>query len=332
MSNIDLDALLAVCRDYDGNDLSESLREAMANFIREAADDVSLLAMASESLTGLPPLGASFFAVAIGAVVEDKGRPEFSTAGVWDLFISLLSRLPASNDEIEANADPDIIIALSKVSRSVVSHLSGMPDQVAELVKDQDLLNRLDVLEPFSDGVLWVRQLLLQSSGSLIVIHPPSAKGVKVKYNNIGQCFQLFSMLQIAIGQRLPGGRLPEPEVTAAVHGSSPHEVHDTAWWHYGDPRCATPSLSSSIWGEALVSSIPQINGEQVLLLWPRILQSRGWTSGFFGARIERALPSVIIEHELTSQQVQTWMDKLGITVSKPLKWWQRLRNRGSQE
>jgi hypothetical protein len=156
--------------------------------------------------------------------------------------------------------------------------------------------------------------VLLRSSGTLIVLHPPSGKGFRVRYQNVAVCFHLFSLLQAAIGERIPGGRRPDPKIAAAAHGEdSEDDLTDEAWWHYGDPTAKIPDLGSSIWGEAPVRTIPFIDATQVMLLWPPIMQSRCWTSSFFGPHLQ-ALPSgLVVEEELAPEQSRAWLRVVGL-------------------
>ena len=88
----------------------------------------------------------------------------------------------------------------------------------------------------------------------------------------------------------------------------------DSAWWHYGDPNSPEPNAVASIFGEANVDSIPNIDGIQVMLLWPKIFQARSWDAGFFGPPIEASKPSFEIEEELDAASASSWFEKLKLT------------------
>jgi hypothetical protein len=144
---------------------------------------------------------------------------------------------------------------------------------------------------------------------------------LQVRYTNVANCFHLFSLLQTAIGKRLPGGKAPNASITAAARGISDSNDSDHAWWHYGDPFSPKPDLNASVWGEALVRTIPFVDDVQVILLWPPILSSRGWDSGFFSPRLEPMPPDLVVERDLTDEEAERWMKRLGIASTRK-RWW----------
>jgi len=197
-----------------------------------------------------------------------------------------------------------------------------MPERREALAGDEPLLARLEALEIYTHGATWVREMLLRRSGTLIVLHPASGRAFKLRYTHVARCFHLFSLIQIAIGTRLPGGREPNPAIVAAARGDSHDAVGDEAWWHYGDPRSKTANLQASIWGEAMTRSIPVIDGVQVILLWPPLLQGRGWSHGFFGPHLHALPANVTIDEELSPESAQSWLETLGVRERPRRKWW----------
>jgi hypothetical protein len=188
-----------------------------------------------------------------------------------------------------------------------------MPAERERLAQDPTLLARLDQLQAYSHGAAWVREALLRTSGKLVVLHPPTGQGFELSYSHVANCFHLFSLVQTALGSQLPGGRRADADVSAACRGQATKSVHDEAWWHYGDPYCPTPTLQGSIWGEAMVRSLPVIEGARVLLLWPPLLATRSWDSGFFGPHLE-ALPSDIeVARRLSRDESSRWLGRLGV-------------------
>ena len=103
--------------------------------------------------------------------------------------------------------------------------------------------------------------------------------------------------------------------VEAAIQGVADVAVQDTACWHFGDPGAPEPSIQSSIWGEASVRSLPSVNGYQAILLWNPILRGRSWDSGFFGPHL-MALPATMRLEEMSSDEVELWMARLGLTCT----------------
>jgi hypothetical protein len=327
-----LNELLNASRDHsDGDEPGETLQRATRAFILRSRAYPPALRAAAESLQTLPPAGAAWVAVAIGAVIEGSPGVELSAPPLIECFLSWLPQLPVpSAADIEGEDDPKPtpeqepwVAAFPELCRAVVSHLARMPELRAKLAADQALLDRLAALEHYTIGAAWVREMLMRSCGTLIVLHPPSAIGLRVRYNNVAACFHLFSLLQTAIGTRIPGGREPDALVSAVARGKKHEKVMDHAWWHYGDPRSKTADVRKPIWGEALVRTIPIVNDQQVMLLWPPILRGRSWDSSFFGPHLEALAADVVIEEKLSRHACHEWFEALGVRENAPRrKWW----------
>lgn len=316
MADDRLESLLRACRAHRGGPPGDELARASQDFL--GAGDASLLAGAAAALADLPARGAAWVAVVCGAAVEHGAPAELAGPAILDLLGAWAARLDESDEAAAASAEQSAIIsAFNQLCQAAVCHLARMPARREVMAGDAQLLARLEALEDLEEcghGAMWVHSALLRASGALVVLHPPSATGFRLRYTNVAWCFHLFSLIQTALGERVPGGRRPDPLVTRAARGDADEDVSDTAWWHYGAPDSPTPEIGASIWGESMVRAIPVVDGVQVLLLWPPILGSRGWNGGFFGPHLE-ALPSdVVVEQELTRAECKAWLDRLGIT------------------
>jgi hypothetical protein len=319
--------LLKACAAHAGGQPTDGLRRLTSQFLRRSRDDPSAIAEAAEALRTLPPQGAAFLAVAIGAAVEGGSNADLSARAIVDLLLSWLPQLPIAEGEEAEQYTPtadevNLLDAFKSLALSVVAHLARAPHLRATLAEDLTLLDRLAVLEAYSAGAAWIREMLLRISGSLILLHVPSGRGFQLQFRNIATCFHLFSLIQVAIGEQLPGGRKPDPIVAAAARGRTKDKVNDEAWWHYGDPRAAKADLRHAIWGEALVREVPVIEGHRVMLLWPAILQGRAWDSGFFGPQLDALMPDVTLESELSTADCAAWFRTLGVRRADR-KWWQ---------
>ncbi len=324
--------LLNACAGYAGGDPTDSLRQLTGQFLVRARSYPSDLSLAAEALKTLPPRGAAWLAVAIGAAVEDGGDAGLATPAVVDLFLSWLPRLPVSQrtDAVPAPAPPaptpeqaSLLEAFRELAPAVVSHVARSPATRERLSHDIALLDRLEVLEDYTAGAAWIRETLLRSSGTLIVLYPPGEMGFRLRYENVATCFHLFSLIQAAIGERIPGGRKADPAVVASAKGKSRDAVTDEAWWHYGDPRSKTADPRRSIWGEALVREIPIVNAERVVVLWPLMVASRSWNSAFFGPQLDALAPDVVIQEALTVEECRAWLEALGIGKGgRRRRWW----------
>lgn len=314
------------CRDRRGAEVTSALRDATAMFLADAAEDPALLGEVASMLDRFRPAAAAWVALTLGTSVERGSDPDLTGPALLSYFQSLLPLLPTTVED-SSNSSPDtspeqvaMLEVFPQLCQAVVAHLARMPERREILARDQVQLDRLQELEDFGWGAAWVREAILKTSGTLVALHPQSGRGVRLKYANVSNCFHLFSLLQTAVGRRIPGGRRVSPVVASAARGKNDEPIHDQAWWHYGDPRSPEPKVSASIWGEALVRTIPVVDDVQMVLLWPPLLASRGWDSGFFGPQIE-ALPSdATIERALSRQESNTLLERLGINGLR--KWW----------
>jgi hypothetical protein len=341
-----LEQFLAACRTCEEGAITPALREAGQAFLRAANADPSLAADAIAAFATLPPAGAGWLCITLGILVEEGLDPQIAGPQLLSAYATYLSALPTPDDE-ENDAAADLsdeenarIEALEKISQSVVAHLARMPQERESLAQDEALLERLQALEDYGPGTGWVHEALSKTSGRLIVLHPESKQGLQLRYRNISTCFHLFSLLQQAIGRQLPhseGIRADDaidvraedrthdaPTGFEHVDASDEDDFEDDededetviAWWHYGHPASPTPDIGSSIWGEASPRSIPDYDGEQVLLLWSPILNSRSW-NGFNGYPLEAMPAEVLVESALTPEECASWLDRLGISHAR---------------
>lgn len=327
MTEHQLKQFVDFCQRRRGDEVTRALTDATSAFLAGAKLNPALLVEAAGALDDVSPAAAAWIALTLGTSVERGTDPEITGPGLLSYFRNVLQRLPTSsedlsNEHVDATSEQAAILEVfPQLCQAVVAHIARLPEQRELLARDREHLDRLAELEQFGGSATWVREAILKTSGSLVLLHPQSGAGVRLRYANVSNCFHLVSLLQTAVGRRIPGGRSVNDGIAAAARGKTDQAVHDEAWWHYGDPRSAEPTLSASIWGEALARSIPVVNGVQTILLWPPILASRKWDSGFFGPRIE-ALPSdAAIDRVLSQSEVAELLDGLG--VKAPRKWWQ---------
>lgn len=271
-----------------------------------------------DSLATLPIQGASFLAIWFGAAVEGGGNPNRTGPALWETLCRWMDLLPPTVDteaDLPGLSDQQQVIAdtIHLICQGLVAHLGRMPEFAQKLSSDQPLRERIRFLENYGVGFTWIDEVLARKSGSVLLLHAESRRALVCEYKNVGNCFHLFSMIQSAVGESLPGGRTPDSAIMPATKGEVPTDTGDEAWWHYGSPHSPEANIVASIFGESPVDAIPEIDGQQVIILWPMILQSRGWNSGFFGPRIDAAPPSLEVTAELTPEQAESWFARLGV-------------------
>ncbi len=318
-------SFLEACRDHFGDRPNQALVRLTGEFIDEARIDERVIDDVTPALAMLPPDAAAWLAVTLGSIVEGGVGLDRSGPPVIELYLGWVARLSAlglDDDDTSIKLGPDVLSlgAFTRLCQSVVTHLARMPSRRLELAGDARLLARLEALEEHTPGAMWTREALLRRTGTVLALHPPSGRGLRLRYSNVASCFHLFSLLQLAIRGRLPGGRVPDPIVAEAVAGSA-GEGSDEGWWHYGHPRSPTAELGTSIWGESHVSSLPVEDGEQVMLLWPPLLGARRWSFSFFGPQLAAMKASVVVEKELSAADCRAWFSELGVAAGKR-KWW----------
>ncbi len=311
MGDFSLATFLALAGAFDGEAPEPDLVDQSNTFLAEFHQQALHRSELHTALTHLPYRALAWVAGLLGHWVEAGGDASYAFPILWRRFMEMTSLCdPSAPRSVDPN---DLEIGLTGVSRALVSHLAALPREREHLALEEGLLERLQSLEGEHIGVCWVAEAIRRCSGDLLLIHPGSKKAFRARYENVGNCFHLFSLLQTSIGKRLPGGRESNPSVSAAIKGEANTVVEDSAWWHYGNPNSPNPSILASIWGEASVRSIPKIEGYQVVLLWDSILGGRSWDSGFFGPHL-MALPATVrLEGPLPYEECVPWFERLGL-------------------
>lgn len=312
--------LVRECARRRGNTRSDALVKATGAFGEGAAKDPALITEAVAHLTSrsLPPAGVAWLALTFGTGVERGADVELSIGALLSLLDEWLAALPAATeDEDEDEAaeqtaeQAELIEVLPSLCQAIVAHLARAPARRAALSNNRDFLARLAAAEAWSHGPAWVRQAVEKTSGELLVLHAPSRRGLRLRYSNVSNCFHLFSLLQTAIGTRLPGGREPEPFIAAVARDQAEGAITDVAWWHYAHADSRAPDISASIWGEGKVSNLPLIDGVRVIILWKPILGARSWDGGFFHPQLAALPPDAVVEGELSDAETAAWFAKL---------------------
>jgi hypothetical protein len=309
--------LASASRNWSGGEPIGAMLSAMRAFLSAATSNDSLAREAATALSTQDRGSAAWVAVALGTLVERGASAGLSGPAVLDELKSWLPDLPTPGPEEGALPDPtpeqaSLLAQFQYLCQSAVTHLARLPAERQAMGQDAPLVERLEALGVYSHGAWWVREALLKTSGTLVLLHPPSGTGLRLRFANVSNCFHLFSLLQTAVGTRIPGGRIASDNI---------EEVNE-AWWHYGNATSPKADLKASIWGEGLVREIPCVNGEQVILLWPPILESRKWDAGFLAPHLEAMPADAGVERMLTPDECNTWLDALRIG-RKRKRWWQ---------
>lgn len=212
---------------------------------------------------------------------------------------------------------------------------------IAHLTRSAELRRRAnahsafrEVVEQNADSGDWLRMALrVLDDTELLVLHPETDQGYRLKMSGVEGNFQLHLLLadlliahpnQANQTEGLPGAP-PSSAIADAVWGRrGPQFAEETAQgvWNLYDWRAAahweeiaanggTKHLDCWVWGEGIPDDIPEFEGRRVLLLGDPDSQR------YFdaGRSFEGLRPSLTIEETLSAAAVQSWMERLRIAA-----------------
>ena len=319
------ESLKAASSGWVGDAPDGAMLKATRAFLTRAQTDTAVLREAAECMRHAEPGAAVWIAVACGTAVESGAPAEIMGEPVFDLLRSWLPKFPQFSDDPaappELTAEQRTLLPLFRyLCQAVVTHLARLPAQRETMGGDAALMDRLGELQSLSHGPVWVREALLKTSGTLILLQPTSGFGLKIAYANVSNNFHLFSLIQSTVGTDVPDGRPVDPAIARVARGKSTDTVQDEASWHYGSALSSKPEITTMIFGEAMVSDIPRVDGVPVIVLWPKILKSRVWDGSFLGPHLDAMPADLRVEGKLPAEEVAAWFKRLKITTDKP--WW----------
>ncbi len=171
----------------------------------------------------------------------------------------------------------------------------------------------------------------------LIVIDPKRRRGASVVADGVRNGFHLFVLLEAVLvgtdGKGLWGGapvpaapveiargrRPPQPGLTARAH----FDYYNWSAWAAGGLVADAPTRW--IWGELPLLSIPIAHGERIVLV-DAPQYDRSWDMALASAVHPQHQPSVTLERELTTEEVERW---LTVIVNAPDEARARMRYAG---
>jgi hypothetical protein len=330
LSARELDALLRACVVYRGGEPDDALVAASRALERVAGGDPDLWRQAALAAEALPVIGAGWVGTVLGSMVE-QGRLDAGVTfdSLWRVFMACCE---APSDEAapgQGRARSETLdTALQLLGPAIVSHLAALPQRRATLLDDPSY-DKAKTLSFDHFGAFWICEAIERSSGDLLLLHAPSRRGWRARYENVAQCFHLFSLLQAAVGSAIPGGREPDAALAAAARGEPVGSVlHDQAWWHYQHPGLPRPEAVAMVPGDLLTRHLREIDGLKLLMLWNPILAGRGWESGSFGAHLMQLPASFELRESLADDDCAAWFERAGLPAAgsapaaRKRPWW----------
>lgn len=321
-----VDTVLSAAALQDEEELSPELQAAFNSIYKlEAAQQHAALQVLAGRIDEVAaPIGTGFIYVFIGSIVESGLNPELTLPYLFNHFVHRLEQIPrvANKEELDDDAYDAALEALPEIAgelayglqlmgQGLVAHLARTAYLRQSLAENAGLLELLEDTESSSVGISWVKHVLQQVSNDLLIIHAEEKVGVRVHYENITNCFHLFTLLQAALVDNMPSVKvLNELAVRVAKHLSS-GDAHDEAWLHYGSCFSNEANIMLSVWGEMSPRHLDRLDGQQIILLWTPILSCRIWDSGFYYPFIEACPPKLELLETLSAEQVQFWLDKV---------------------
>ncbi|MDB5346517.1 MAG: hypothetical protein JWP89_4894 [Schlesneria sp.] len=300
--------------DQRGAEISARLRDSLSAMAPHSDSSEARQMLASKLVGVRTPIGAGIMAMWLGAVAENGRDPTPVIPSMMEALLKWSRTIRAEDGEsCPETIDDNLQTGMQWLGQGLVANLGRCAAQREVYMAREDVLAELERTEHVAVGCMWVAELLRKQSGTLLVVHVAGRKGCFVSYENISNCFHLFTLLQASLAGLVPGTKTTPRNVVAVARGESTHAVTDVAWWHYGRGDVPEANFAASVWGEGSPDQIPVVNGVQVLLLWPPIMGGRSWDGGFLMPLLAATPPSVTVLNHLTSEQLDEWWATLGL-------------------
>ncbi len=269
-----LAALQSAANSQRGPQWTPALREALNELYQE--EQLKIIPAVADMLSKLAsPTGAGFLAIWLGGSVEAGADPGLSCRHLLETFLKWSRTIATADgdadDDIEDPApDAETITGLELLGQALVAHLARGAAVLREIARDPNIIREFERIQHLSYGAMWVLELLKQRSGELCVLHGVHRIVVVVRYENLSNCFHLFTLLQGALEDIMPGAGKASPDLLAIARGEASGEGHDTAWRHYG--MGAAPPQSRSL--------APRFGERQALTRFLAATASKSWCFG----------------------------------------------------
>jgi hypothetical protein len=214
-------------------------------------------------------------------------------------------------------------LALRPMCLGAIAMLSRSPRARQQARGMEELLDRAGYLAGRHDQVSFLYMMLqVLDNEELLVLHPESKRGYRVRISGIADNFQLHLLLaDVLIGDPARGllpGKRPDPRTVAAARDKPVDPRARTAqgsfnlWtWRGLQPDGKLPQemgdSSNWIWNEGTPSDIPHFEGVRVVLLGPPAY-ARSWNAG---RRFDGMPGELRLEEVLPAEAAEDWLARI---------------------
>ncbi|MFF0828950.1 hypothetical protein ACFYU8_18945 [Brevibacillus sp. NPDC003359] len=225
-------------------------------------------------------------------------------------------------DTVKARVTSDFVILATMTMICRYKQARNQMRQKEELVRlIESLYEHIDNLEYVHDVLNSVDDL------EVVVLHPETFTGVRVRLETVQNNFHLFTLLQDVMlrsfQEKEPFASMQRNEV--AIKAASGIEYPETSgasdealfgfFNAYGldenSSQMKQNQLEGWVFGEMMPTHIPRIDGKALILLGENIFASRSWDLSFCVPVHSALSPRTELLEVLSPEQTKTWLDKI---------------------
>ena len=248
-------------------------------------------------------------------------------AGLYCRFLRahpniLTSELLNDDQRIAAfQSDPEgykAWVAFEFIGLAAMTILARNPSAREEGEEREELVNNLDNLS-FHDSVAWyLREILECVDREFIILVPEQEKGFLVKVEAVRNNFHLMTLLQARlIGDDFIEGPLIDERLAAVARGEVDVEKPEIIfaafnyhpWNAFQQDGQVLPEVM--IFGEEHPDDIPEINGEQIIIL-TKLTVERSWETNWIAPLHDALRSDVRVLEILSQEEVRNWIKRCG--------------------
>jgi hypothetical protein len=340
--------------------LSQAVVEAAVD--QEPATQNEALRRMADAIAATDHARASAVALGCGALVENGGDPDIAVGAVLAhlpdtlaaaaVFIDACEQLAGQGQEEaegeaeeeaenEEEEEADVVdrfgyqvaqelpdegqawLSLRPMALGAIAMLGRSPRARQQARGMEHLLDRAGYLAGRHPQVRFLHLMLrVLDNEELLVLHPETKRGYRVRISGIADNFQLHLLLADTLigdqGRGLLPGKRPDPRAVAAARDKqvdprarSAQGVFNLWTWRGLQPDGSLPVATGDsahwIWNEGTPADIPHFEGVRVVLLGPPPY-ARSWNAG---RRFDGMHAELRLEEVLPPDVAREWLDRL---------------------